>query len=288
MSADLVPFELDEVFDRRPPRGDAPLLVLEDVSVHFSGIVALSGLDLQVGQHDVVAIIGPNGAGKTTLLNAICGIVGTTGKVTFGDRDITGLTPSSVAAAGIGRSFQDPPVIDHYSVLENVLCGAHLRLGYRMFDQIFRRQMVVAAERTMTRRAMMLLEFMGLRDVAHDDAGGLPYGARKRVDIARAMLSGPHLLLLDEPSSGLDAHERGALESMLVLLREEECVGILAVEHHMDLVRATATRVLALQAGQELMTGPPDEVLDSDLFRAAVVGGHADDPSVPLDDPSVP
>lgn len=267
---------LDEVFDRPLATSAERLLSIRGLSVRFGGVAALSEVDLDVGHHDVVAIVGPNGAGKTTTLNAICQLIRCSGSITFVGRPIERLPAWKIAAAGIGRSFQDPPLIDHYTVLENVLCGAHLRLRYGMFDQLFRPRRVRDYEAAMMLRARTLLEFVGLADQAGKEAGSLSFGARKLVDIVRAMVAGPRLLLLDEPSSGLDEHERTALRRILLALRAERRVGILAVEHHMDLVRATATHVIALQAGEVLMTGAPADVLDSERFRVAVVGGsHA-------------
>jgi branched-chain amino acid transport system ATP-binding protein len=266
---------LDEVFDQPLATTQDELLSIRGLSVRFGGLRALTRVDLDVGRHDLVAIIGPNGAGKTTTLNAICQLIRCSGSITFAGRPIDTLPAWKVAAAGIGRSFQDPPLIDHYSVLENVLCGAHLRLRYGMLGQLLWRRAVRSQEDGAVRRAMALLEFVGLVGHAHEEAGSLSFGARKLVDIVRAMVSGPRLLLLDEPSSGLDEHERNALRSVLLALRQERRVGILAVEHHMDLVRATATHVIALQAGEVLMAGTPAEVLDSARFRVAVVGGRA-------------
>ena len=264
---------LDEVFDRPLPTTHGELLSIRDLTVRFGGVNALSRVSLEVGPHDLVAIIGPNGAGKTTTLNAICQLIRCTGSITFAGQPIERLPAWKIATAGVGRSFQDPPLIDHYSVLENVLCGAHQRLRYGMLHQLFWRRRVRAQQSEMTHRAMMLLDFVGLADQAGKEAGSLSFGTRKLVDIVRAMVSGPRLLLLDEPSSGLDQHERDSLREILLALREEKRVGILAVEHHMDLVRATATHVIALQAGTVLMAGSPAEVLDSDRFRVAVVGG---------------
>jgi ABC-type branched-subunit amino acid transport system ATPase component len=264
---------LDEVFDHPLATTERELLSIRQLQVRFGGLAALSGVSLSVGHHDLVAIIGPNGAGKSTTLNAICQLIRSSGEITFNGRRIDGLAAWKIAAAGIGRSFQDPPLIDHYTVLENILCGAHLRLRYGMLTQIGWRRGVRRREEAMARRAMTLLEFVGLGEEAEKEAGSLSFGARKLVDIVRAMVSGPRLLLLDEPSSGLDEHERQALRTTLLALREERRVGILCVEHHMDLVRAVATDVVALQAGEVLMTGTPSEVLDSARFRVAVVGG---------------
>jgi branched-chain amino acid transport system ATP-binding protein len=270
---------LDEVFDHPLATTERDLLSIHDLHVRFGGLAALSGVNLTVGHHDLVAIIGPNGAGKSTTLNAICQLIRSTGEITFDGRRIDRLPAWKIAAAGIGRSFQDPPLIDHYSVLENVLCGAHVRLRYGMLAQIAWRRDVRRHEKAMTRRAMTLLEFVGLAEDAGKEAGSLSFGARKLVDIVRAMVSGPRLLLLDEPSSGLDEHERRSLRNILLALRDEKRVGILCVEHHMDLVRAVASHVIALQAGVILMVGAPAEVLDSARFRVAVVGGtHTEEP----------
>jgi branched-chain amino acid transport system ATP-binding protein len=264
---------LDEVFDHPLGTTGRELLSIRDLHVRFGGLAALAGVNLSVGHHDLIAIVGPNGAGKSTTLNAISQLIRSSGEITFNGRRIDGLPAWKIAAAGIGRSFQDPPLIDHYTVLENVLCGAHLRLRYGMLAQFAWRPAIRRHEAAMTRRALTLLEFVGLAEEAAKEAGSLSFGARKLVDIVRAMVSGPRLLLLDEPSSGLDEQERRALRTILLALREEKRVGILCVEHHMDLVRAVATQVIALQAGEVLMTGAPAEVLDSARFRVAVVGG---------------
>lgn len=249
------------------------VLRLDGVSVRFGGVQALSQVSFEVDQHDVVAIVGPNGAGKSTLLNAVGSLVRATGRIRFLDRDILGVSAARIAHGGIGRSFQDPQLVDDYSVLENVMCGAHLTLGYGLADQVFRPWIVARRERATVRKARVLLEFVGLDKVADHEAGSLSYGARKRTDIARAMLSGPRLLLLDEPSSGLDSAERANLQATLLELREQRLVTAVIVEHHMDLVRSVANQVVGMQAGEVLLTGTPTEVLDSDTFREAIVGG---------------
>jgi ABC-type branched-subunit amino acid transport system ATPase component len=262
--------------------GSSDFFAVDGLGVSFGGLVALSDVSFTLGPTDTVAIIGPNGAGKTTTLNAIGGLVRSTGRVELAGRDLSGAKPVAVAQAGIGRSFQDPVLIDEYSVFENVLCGAFLRLGYSTFDQVFRRRRVRDHEKRMGHRAMELLEVMGIAGLARETAGQLPYGVRKMVDIARALESGPRLLLLDEPSSGIDGHERAALQKALISLREAGEVAVLMVEHHMDLVRATATKVVALQAGTLLAAGTATEVLDSESVRTALVGGSA----APAPDPA--
>src|SRR5437764_5986877 len=279
---------LDEVFDNPLRTTDVELLTIRDLTVRFGGLTALSAVNIDVGHHYLVSIIGPNGAGKTTTLNAICQLIKCTGEIHFAGRRIDRLAAWRIAAAGIGRSFQDPPLIDHYTVLGNALCGARQRLRYGMLHQVFWPPRVRRFEARMARRAMTLLDFVGLADQAGKDAGSLSFGARKLVDIARAMVSGPRLLLLDEPSSGLDEAERHSLRAILLALRQEKRVGILTVDHHMDLVRSTATHVVALQAGEVLMAGSPAEVLDSARFRVAIVGGSRADERLAAELPKEP
>ena len=253
-----------------------PVLRVEDLSVRFEAVHAVEGLSFTANAGEVVAIIGANGAGKTTTLNAISRVIPSTGEVTVAGRPTSGLRPSQIAALGVGRSFQDPQLIDRYSLLENVLCGSHLQLRYGLFDQLFRRGRVHRLERVARDRALSLLEFAGLGAVAAEPAGAMPYGVRKIVDIVRAVQGNPAIVLLDEPSSGLDSTEREGLKRMLVALRDEHGLGVVIVEHHMDVVRATATTVLALQGGTLLVRGTPEEVLASKAYRSALVGQAAD------------
>ena len=269
---------------------EGPLLVLDDVSVSFGGVAALREISLTVGQGELLAVIGPNGAGKTTLLNCICGLARMShGRMSFNGVDTNGRSTAHLAKLGLGRSFQDPPLVDEATVLENVLIGAHLDLAYRMADQLCRRRRVVSLEADARRRARLLLDAIGLGGLGDHLAGGLPYGSRKLVDIARALISHPRLLLLDEPTSGLDGREQQLVRDLLEELRRTPGSTVLIVEHHMDVVRAVATGVIGLQAGSMLAKGTPQEVLDSELFRAAIVGGVPDLPaaeSVPADNPN--
>jgi branched-chain amino acid transport system ATP-binding protein len=254
-----------------------PILSTRDVAVRFGGVTALSGITVDVVPREIMAVVGPNGAGKTTLLNAICGLIrkNTTGDIRVAGHPILGSSPSSIAKTGIGRSFQDPPLIDHATVLENVLSGAHLTLKYGMASQLWRRRYVRRSEEAAKVRAMTVLEFAGLADRAEQRVAGLPYGTRKLIDITRAMMSGHSLLFLDEPTSGLDSGEQAVVAGILDQIRSERRLTVLMVEHHMDLVRKTADRVIGLQAGTVLVVGTPNEVLDSEQFRIAVIGNSA-------------
>lgn len=243
------------------------------LSVHFGGLVALSNVEIAVEQGQIVSVIGPNGAGKSTLLNAINGLIRSTGEVGLFGQDVSSVDPCQLCGRGLARTFQDPQLMDNESVLENVLVGGHASLGYNLADQVFRPWIVRARERSATQKAIELLDMVGLAGVAHRKCNELSYGAHKLIDIVRAMLSEPSLLLLDEPSSGLDMQERRNVEKLLLQLNAAKRLSMLVVEHHMDLVRAVSHQVVALQSGAVLLTGTPSEVLESQGFRKAMIGG---------------
>ncbi len=243
----------------------ASAIEVRALSVAFGGLRALTDVSASVNADHIVAIIGPNGAGKTTLLNAICGLVPkASGEVRH--------YPTKIAQRGVGRSFQDPRLIDSLSVLENVLCGAHATIGYSLADQVIHRLKVGKAERKARANAKELLDLFSLADLADVAAGRLAYGPRKMVDIVRATISRPSVLLLDEPSSGLGRAERARIENMLLMINKEFQIPMMIVEHHMDLVRAVAHRVLGLASGSVALQGPTSEVLASEQFRATMTG----------------
>jgi branched-chain amino acid transport system ATP-binding protein len=243
------------------------------LSVAFGGLRALTDVSASVSADHIVAVIGPNGAGKTTLLNAICGLVPkANGEVRHYGKDVTNAHPTAIARTGVGRSFQDPRLIDSFSVLENVLCGAHATIGYSLADQVVRRRKVSKREGKARAEAMELLDLFGLAHLADVEAGRLAYGPRKMVDIIRATISRPSILLLDEPSSGLDRAERARIGNMMLKIHGEFGIPMMIVEHHMDLVRAVTNRVLGLASGSVALEGPTGEVLDSAEFRVTMMG----------------
>jgi branched-chain amino acid transport system ATP-binding protein len=251
----------------------ASAIEVRALSVAFGGLRALTDVSASVNADHIVAIIGPNGAGKTTLLNAICGLVPkASGEVRHCGKDVTNVQPTKIAQCGVGRSFQDPRLIDSLSVLENVLCGAHATIGYSLADQVIHRLKVGKAERKARANAKELLDLFSLADLADVAAGRLAYGPRKMVDIVRATISRPSVLLLDEPSSGLGRAERARIENMLLMINKEFQIPMMIVEHHMDLVRAVAHRVLGLASGSVALQGPTGEVLASEQFRATMTG----------------
>ncbi len=172
------------------------------------------------------------------------------------DKDISAASSTNIARGGIGRSFQDPPLLDSSTVMENILCGAHTTIGYTLADQIVRRRKVARREREARAAAIELLRLAGLEHVADIPARELSYGARKMVDIVRAAVSKPTVLLLDEPTSGLDGVERARVEDMLLTIHRSFALPMLVVEHHMDVVRSIADQVLGLVSGAVAMRGP--------------------------------
>src|SRR3954452_14512727 len=181
----------------------SPVLVCKHLTVEFGGVHALRDVSLQLNTGEIVAVVGPNGAGKTTLLNAISALVPTSGGTAQLTATSTSHDPVKFARAGVGRSFQDPQLIDNATVLENVLVGVHPSHRHSMANQVFRPLRTYRRERDLAAAAMEILDLVGMAHLAAELVADLPYGPRKVVDIARALAGGPQLVLLDEPSSGL-------------------------------------------------------------------------------------
>jgi branched-chain amino acid transport system ATP-binding protein len=255
----------------------ATLLDIRQLNVAFGGLKALQDVNLSIAPGEMIAVVGPNGAGKTTLLNAISGVIGTSAgsQITMRGKDIGRLSVAARAHAGIGRSFQHPPLLEASTVLDNVRCGGHSSLEYGVLADVLALPRVFRAERHLTERALRALELVGLTEHQDTVTAELPFGMRKLVDIARAIVAASRLLLLDEPSSGLDSTEQHIVVRVLKALKEQQTIATVVVEHHMDVVRATATRVVGMEAGTVLKTGTPTEVLDAPEFREAVVGRAA-------------
>jgi len=258
---------------------------VQDLTVRFGSLVAIDALSVQLPAQELVAIVGPNGSGKTTLLNALSGLISSAraeGAVRIFGTDVLRSRPDRIAGLGVGRSFQDPHLIPEMSVEQNVLCGAHLPMSYGIFQQIFQPGRAEESERRWLGDARSLLESVGLDHLARWPAGMLPYGVRKLVDMVRALVPSPRLLLLDEPASGLDRREREALAGLLAGLAGEKRMTIVMVEHDLDLVRTVATHVVAMQGGGRLLaSGPPDATLLGSTFRSVTVDASSGDGAAP-------
>ena len=239
------------------------LFVVEGLSMAFGGIRAVDELSFAVEPGEVFTIIGPNGAGKTTCFNLINRIYNpTAGRITFDDQDITRLPPHRIAGLGIARTFQNIELFDNASVLANLLLGRHARAhdhSNLLADMLFL-PMVRRAEHEHRHRVEDVIDFLDLQHYRHNHVGSLPYGVRKVVELGRALASEPKLLLLDEPSSGLNTEETGDMAFWISDIRREFGITVLMIEHDMNLVGRVSDRVLALNYGRMIATGTTEEV----------------------------
>ena len=250
-----------------------PLLRVEDVAVRFGGIVALDGVSFDVAPGQIVGLIGPNGAGKTTLFNCLSRLYECDrGDIRFDGRALLAAPRHRIAALGIGRTFQNVALFGSMSVIENVLVGAHSRSASGFFSNALRFPSVPREEATVRAKADQILALLDLQPMAERRVADLPFGTRKRVELARALAAQPKLLLLDEPASGLNHEEVGELSSVIRRLRERLALTVLLVEHHMSLVMSISERVVALNFGRLVAQGTPAEVREHPELVKAYLG----------------
>ncbi|MBF0509961.1 MAG: ABC transporter ATP-binding protein [Deltaproteobacteria bacterium] len=258
-----------------------PFLEVEDLSIVFGGLLALHEVNLSVARGTIYSIIGPNGAGKTTLFNCISGIYRpNNGSILFKTRDITGLKPHLTADRGIARTFQNIELFSHMTTMDNLMLGRHLKMktGFLSGMALWSRRSRVAREE-ITHRAKVeeIIDFLDLQSARDQLVGGLPYGRQKIVELGRALAMEPELLLLDEPSAGMNSEEKQDLMIWLKDIQEDLGVTILVIEHDMKLVMDISERILALNYGQVIAEGPPEEVQNHpEVLRAYLGRDEAD------------
>jgi branched-chain amino acid transport system permease protein len=246
---------------RRDTSATAPILEARGVTRRFGGVVALNDVDLVVPRGAVIGLIGPNGAGKTTLFNVMTGLIRPDGgRVLFEGSSLVGLPPNAIVGRGIARTFQSIRLFSQMTVLENVLVGEHCRLGASVAGAVLRPRAVVDEEARARQRAHELLAFVGLDGKADDVARNLPYGDQRRLEIARALATEPRLLLLDEPTAGMNPRETAALTALIGSLRRELDLAILLIEHDMEVVMGISDRITVLDYGVRIAEGPPAEI----------------------------
>jgi branched-chain amino acid transport system ATP-binding protein len=256
------------------------MLVVEDIGVAFGGVRALEGVSFAVEAGEIFAIIGPNGAGKTTLFNVVSGIyLASRGRVRLGGEDVTGLEPHLLARRGLSRTFQNLQVFFRMSALENVMAGRHLHEDRNVFKHLLPLPSVLAQNRRTRAKAQELLAFVGLTAWAERVAGTLPYGAMRRLEIARALATEPRVLLLDEPAAGCNPVETDELDAVIQKIAATG-VTVVLVEHNMKLVMKISRRIHVLDQGRTLAEGTPAEVHANEAVAAAYLGtgskgGHA-------------
>ena len=263
----------DSAAERRPADRSAaalPLLEVSDITVRFGGIVALDGIPFSVARGQTVGLVGPNGAGKTTIFNCISRLYAAkTGDIFFDGVALSTVPRHRIAALGIGRTFQNLALFKTLTVRENLLTGAHVLASSGFLAHALALPRAGREEREIDRRADELLEFLDLTEVADRAVGDLPFGTLKRVELGRALASGPKLLLLDEPACGLNHEEVEALGTLIREIRTRFDMTILLVEHHMALVMSISDKVVALNFGQKIADGSPDEVRsNAEVIRA--------------------
>ncbi|MDR2945322.1 MAG: ABC transporter ATP-binding protein [Candidatus Adiutrix sp.] len=258
------------------------ILETQGVSMIFGGLVALDDVNFQVEQGSITALIGPNGAGKTTFFNCLTGIyTPTKGQVLFaaqgsdGHRTVKplrGLSPDKITGLGMARTFQNIRLFNNLTVLENVLIGCHCRMKAGLFGALFRDKSTRDEEKAMAEYSYQLLVKYGLGSVVNDLAKNLPYGDQRRLEIVRALATGPKLLLLDEPAAGLNINETRELEDLIHLIRERENLSILLIEHDMSLVMSVSEKVYVMEYGRVIAQGKPDEIKNNPAVIKAYLG----------------
>jgi len=256
------------------PGSNGDILVAERISKIFGGLVAVNDVSFAIPRRSIVSIIGPNGAGKTTFFNMLTGLYKpSTGRIVFDDRDVTRSRPDLITKAGVARTFQNIRLFATMTALENVMVGQHARMKAGIFGSIFRPPGVRKEETRVTEHAREMLKFVGLRDRVHEQlAINLSYGDQRRVEIARALASGPTLLLLDEPTAGMNPQESGQLTDFMIRLRDELNLSILLIEHDMKVVMGVSERVTVLDHGEKIAEGDPQEVRANPAVVEAYLG----------------
>ncbi len=260
-----------------------PILDVKQLTMNFGGLRALDQVDLDVHQGEIVALIGPNGAGKTTFFNCITGIYDPSG----GDvlisppkegrtHRINGIKPNKVTEKGLARTFQNIRLFQNMTVLENVMIGCHCRMKAGILGAVLRGVSTRREEEAVIQKSYSILKKIGLEKYVNEFAKNLPYGAQRRLEIARAMATDPFMLLLDEPAAGMNPQETHELDDLIIRIRENEGISILLIEHDMKLVMSLSDRIFVMDYGKKIAQGTPGEIRKNPAVIKAYLGEEID------------
>lgn len=256
------------------PHVSPPILECRGIERRFGGIVAVTGVDFSISKGEIFGLVGPNGSGKTTVTNAITGFYPPNdGSIWLDGKDITGTAPHKVAKLGVARTFQNLALFNGMSVLENILLGRHIHMKPGVLPTAL--YWWVARPEEIRNREVVeeVIEFLQLESVRDELVDGIPIGLKKRVELARALVAEPHLLILDEPMAGMNQEEKGYMARFILDARAERGVSVLLIEHHMDVITGICDRMLALNYGEMIATGIPKEVVKHPRVVEAYIGG---------------
>ena len=249
------------------------VLTINGLRMTFGGLVAVDGVDFTLANGDIAAIIGPNGAGKTTVFNCISGFYKpSAGHITLDGEDITGLPSHQVVRKGLTRTFQNIRLFREMTLLENLLIGRHQHVNRSFMAGILRTRAYRESEQAARAEAVKWLEFFGLLPFANHEAGALAYGQQRRAEMARCMMTGPKVLILDEPAAGLNPNETAELVTLVRELRDRHGVSVLLIEHDMSMVMRLSEHIMVMEYGRPIAYGTPEEVRNNPVVIKAYLG----------------